>query len=61
MYQPKDRNGTTHGVETMKIVLYGPFNSGSEPATFQSQVQRSTELSARAHLKYGNGKCLVVW
>ena len=37
--------GRPHGEENIEIVQHGPFNPGFEPATFQSQVHCSTDLS----------------
>ena len=37
------KRGTAHGAENMEIIPHGPSNTRFEPATSQSQVQRSTD------------------
>ena len=49
MSLPKDRDA--HGAENMEIAPHGPSNPGFEPATFQSQVQHSTDWATGAPLE----------
>ena len=44
------KTGAIHEAENMEIVPHGPSDPGFQPASFQSQVQRSTDWATGAPL-----------